>query len=156
MRWSGPHHARLIADGLNGCSRETSEKGIRSWAAWSRRLVPLRNLFDFSHPPRKQKALAIEVVKSPIISSLLIRSGILLTPALAEQGVRPVKTHALIGMRPTGSVESLESLEERIRSRAYDLFERRGRADGRDLEDWLQAEWEENEKSPIRMQVGRS
>jgi hypothetical protein len=67
-----------------------------------------------------------------------------------------VKTHALIGMRPTRSVESLESLEERIRSRAYDLFERRGRADGRDLEDWLQAEWEENEKSPIRMQVGRS
>ena len=30
--------------------------------------------------------------------------------------------------------------EELIRERAYQLYERRGRADGHDLEDWLEAE----------------
>jgi len=58
-----------------------------------------------------------------------------------------MKTHPLIGMRATTRVKSLASLEERIRGRAYDLYERRGRVDGHDLEDWLQAEWEENERT---------
>jgi len=31
-------------------------------------------------------------------------------------------------------------LEERIRLRAYELYEARGREDGRALDDWLQAE----------------
>ena len=31
---------------------------------------------------------------------------------------------------------------ERIAARAYELFQARGREDGRDLEDWLQAEAE--------------
>jgi len=33
-------------------------------------------------------------------------------------------------------------LEERVRSRAYELYERRGCIFGRDLEDWFQAEQE--------------
>jgi hypothetical protein len=33
-------------------------------------------------------------------------------------------------------------LEEQIRLRAYALYEARGREDGRDLDDWLQAEAE--------------
>jgi hypothetical protein len=40
------------------------------------------------------------------------------------------------------SEESAIDLEERIRCRAYELYERRGREDGRDTEDWLQAEAE--------------
>lgn len=32
--------------------------------------------------------------------------------------------------------------EELIRERAYHLYERRGREDGHDLEDWLEAEAE--------------
>ena len=32
--------------------------------------------------------------------------------------------------------------EEQVRSRAYELYEQRGRADGHDLQDWLQAESE--------------
>jgi len=32
------------------------------------------------------------------------------------------------------------ALEERIRLRAYELYEARGREDGHDLDDWLQAE----------------
>lgn len=32
--------------------------------------------------------------------------------------------------------------EELIRERAYELYERRGREDGHDLEDWLEAEAE--------------
>ena len=33
-------------------------------------------------------------------------------------------------------------IEQQIRQRAYELYEQRGRIDGRDLEDWLQAERE--------------
>lgn len=35
-----------------------------------------------------------------------------------------------------------ESSGEEIRRRAYELYEARGRGDGHDLEDWLQAEAE--------------
>ena len=33
-------------------------------------------------------------------------------------------------------------LQDQIRARAYQLYERRGRDDGYDMEDWLQAEAE--------------
>ena len=38
--------------------------------------------------------------------------------------------------------ETQLDVEERIRSRAYDLYQARGAADGNDVEDWLQAEQE--------------
>ncbi|HLM80535.1 MAG TPA: DUF2934 domain-containing protein [Gemmataceae bacterium] len=38
--------------------------------------------------------------------------------------------------------ESASAVQEQIRRRAYELYEERRRADGRDLEDWLQAESE--------------
>ena len=38
--------------------------------------------------------------------------------------------------------ESVEQLEEKIRKRAYELYELRAREDGRDLDDWLKAESE--------------
>ena len=37
---------------------------------------------------------------------------------------------------------SPSDLHERIRRRAYELYEERGREDGHDLADWLQAESE--------------
>ena len=40
------------------------------------------------------------------------------------------------------AVQSSEQLQERIRRRAYELYEARGREDGRDLDDWLKAESE--------------
>lgn len=39
-------------------------------------------------------------------------------------------------------LSSVGSTEELIRGRAYELYERRGREDGHDLEDWLEAEAE--------------
>jgi hypothetical protein len=36
--------------------------------------------------------------------------------------------------------------EERIRQRAFERFEKRGGEEGRDMEDWLAAEQEENEQ----------
>jgi len=36
--------------------------------------------------------------------------------------------------------------EEDIRARAYELFEARGREDGHDLEDWVRAEEEINDR----------
>jgi hypothetical protein len=38
--------------------------------------------------------------------------------------------------------ESTPELLERIRVRAYELFEQRGRHEGHEVEDWLQAEAE--------------
>jgi hypothetical protein len=38
--------------------------------------------------------------------------------------------------------ESTVDVDVRIRCRAYELYERRGREDGREIEDWLQAEAE--------------
>ena len=39
-----------------------------------------------------------------------------------------------------GSSATDESLEDQIRTRAYELYEARGREAGHDLEDWLEAE----------------
>ena len=33
-------------------------------------------------------------------------------------------------------------IEQQIKQRAYELYEQRGRTDGHDLDDWLQAEYE--------------
>ena len=37
--------------------------------------------------------------------------------------------------------------DEQIRKRAYELYEQRGRIDGQELDDWLQAELELNMKA---------
>jgi hypothetical protein len=48
---------------------------------------------------------------------------------------------------PTLAVmESPSDLHEQIRRRAYELFEQRGRIDGHEVSDWLQAESEVAQK----------
>ena len=48
--------------------------------------------------------------------------------------------------KPEGTVRqtarSSGDHQEQVRRRAYELYEQRGREDGRDLEDWLRAESE--------------
>ena len=56
-----------------------------------------------------------------------------------------MKTHALTGLAQIEE-ESLEALQKQIRVRAYQLYERRRREDGHDLDDWLEAEWEEQQR----------
>lgn len=46
--------------------------------------------------------------------------------------------------------ETFERLEERIRVRAYEIYERRGRTPGHAVEDWLQAEAELSGRQPLR------
>jgi len=41
-----------------------------------------------------------------------------------------------------GRTKVEDNLEEQIRTRAYELYEARGREEGHDLEDWLEAEAE--------------
>ncbi len=48
---------------------------------------------------------------------------------------------------PTELKPQTPELDERIRQRAYALYEQRGRLDGHDLDDWLQAEAELSRKS---------
>ena len=52
-----------------------------------------------------------------------------------------MKTHQLTGLKSLE--ESREALQKRIRIRAYQLYEKRRREDGHDLDDWVQAETEE-------------
>jgi len=52
---------------------------------------------------------------------------------MARSGKRP---------DPACTIPDPTQLEDKIRIRAYELFEARGREDGRDLDDWLQAEAE--------------
>jgi P-type Cu2+ transporter len=58
----------------------------------------------------------------------------------ARPTVTPRQTPALAVMK------SAPELEERIRRRAYELYEQRGREDGHELDDWLQAESEVTQK----------
>ncbi len=46
------------------------------------------------------------------------------------------------GTQQTTTVREPQNLEEQIRYRAYELYEERGREDGRELDDWLRAEEE--------------
>ena len=54
---------------------------------------------------------------------------------------KTTKTPTLITSAPTTNIE------ERIRCRAYELYEARGGEHGRDLEDWFRAEGEIKGKS---------
>jgi len=63
------------------------------------------------------------------------------------QAVRGGQLPPLLSLKEWKSLFSeldaeFSSLEERIRLRAYELYERRGRQDGHAVEDWLQAEAE--------------
>ena len=53
-------------------------------------------------------------------------------------------SHAGSGREKTGPAEEAarraEAQQDRIAQRAYELYEQRGRQEGRDLEDWLNAE----------------
>jgi hypothetical protein len=42
----------------------------------------------------------------------------------------------------TSALAEPKTLQDQIRRRAYELYEERGREDGRELEDWLRAEEE--------------
>lgn len=55
---------------------------------------------------------------------------------------------------PTRTVPDATQREEEIRQHAYELYESRGREDGHDFADWLQAEAEilGNKKRPIGTQ----
>ena len=55
-------------------------------------------------------------------------------------------THAQARIAPTviadATVVLSHDLRDQIRTRAYELYEQRGMAEGHELEDWLQAETE--------------
>jgi HSP20 family molecular chaperone IbpA len=54
----------------------------------------------------------------------------------------PIRKVAEAEILPRQLQEEMRSFAERIRTRAYELFLKRGGAEGRDLDDWLQAERE--------------
>src|SRR5438270_11517182 len=61
------------------------------------------------------------------------KSAAATAPAMSEVGThRPPQ--------PASDPDSFQRLNELIRMRAYELYEQRGRADGFEAQDWLQAE----------------
>ena len=56
--------------------------------------------------------------------------------------MKPTHTIPTPPRTPPQTTESTSDLQEQIRRRAYELYEQRGREDGGDLDDWLQAESE--------------
>jgi hypothetical protein len=54
----------------------------------------------------------------------------------------PTKPLTMVSSEPS-------NLEEKIRGRAYELYEQRGREDGHEAEDWLRAEEEVKGKQRI-------
>lgn len=60
-----------------------------------------------------------------------------------EIAVKPHEAAAPVKVVPAQALsERLDQAKEKIGRRAYEIFERRGRAHGRDMGDWLQAESE--------------
>jgi hypothetical protein len=56
----------------------------------------------------------------------------------------------------TRKIVQSSDIEERIRRRAYELYEQRGRVDGLALDDWLQAEREIlRAPKPMRVRAAR-
>jgi DUF2934 family protein len=61
--------------------------------------------------------------------------------------MKPARPTATRRQTPDRAVmKSAPELEEQIRRRAYELYEQRGREDGHELDDWLQAESEITQK----------
>jgi hypothetical protein len=57
--------------------------------------------------------------------------------------MKPNRTTATRRQTPALAVmKSAPELQEQIRHRAYELYEQRGRDEGHELDDWLQAESE--------------
>jgi len=56
--------------------------------------------------------------------------------------MKPARPTATPRQTPTQVTKSTPDLQEQIRRRAYELYEQRGREDGHELDDWLQAESE--------------
>lgn len=50
-------------------------------------------------------------------------------------------------------LEQTTNLREEIRRRAYELYEQRGRVDGHELDDWLQAEFEVTQRKASAVAV---
>lgn len=53
-----------------------------------------------------------------------------------------MKKHKATAPKSTEPAASSEKIEEKIRERAYELYQLRGNQDGHDLDDWLAAEAE--------------
>ena len=56
--------------------------------------------------------------------------------------MKPPHPAAIANQTPTKVTKSTPDLQEKIRRRAHELYEQRGRDHGHELDDWLQAESE--------------
>lgn len=128
----GPSQSRSNESSANSGPSESSPRSAFSQSSQSSSQTG-------AHPSADQSGVA--KAPSPIAKNIGSSPSVLNPGGSVQEG-----RHAQ-GMRPSG-----QELHERIRARAYELFEQRGRREGLDQEDWAQAEAEvlaefEREKS---------
>jgi len=68
-----------------------------------------------------------------------------------QDGVRPQTMEPPILIKTTGLSTEAKQMFDMIARRAYEIFEAKGKARGRELENWLQAEAELFERTPINV-----
>jgi hypothetical protein len=85
-------------------------------------------------------------IKGLALSVLHFFSGKVVFPILVPKEewnfVNRTSKTLTMPMKTSSATEYMSEVQEQIRRRAYELYEQRGREDGRELDDWLQAESE--------------
>ena len=61
-----------------------------------------------------------------------------------------MKKHKVAASKSTEPAAPPDKIEEKVRRRAYELYELRGNQDGHDVDDWLTAEAEITRAKPVR------
>ena len=102
------------------------------------RTIDVRSTPDPMPPTRQEGGLLspplhVTVVPDSGASAVNSQKDAPLDGSVQASGVRA---------HPASNTKDQESLQERIRLRAYALWEERGRIDGRELDDWTRAESE--------------
>ena len=88
------------------------------------------------HPPRNRSTLARSRDLHVIEQREIIGE---INNTFSEEVLMPIP---LTSNKPNTRRTLPTDLQEQIRSRAYEIYEQRNRTEGRDLDDWLQAEAE--------------
>jgi hypothetical protein len=83
-------------------------------------------------PRRRTHRLADEVVVESAMEQ----------PASVKAGATPTESACVRREPAVGAMEAAILNEDEVRQRAYEIFVRRGRTPGREVEDWLEAEQE--------------
>jgi hypothetical protein len=116
--------------------------GPRKAEKWEKGEI-IKQLLALSDAENSSSTKASPPAKSRLASTLATASDTLRKARLAEpssrRGYSPASSKPVNSLRPN---RPNTEIEEKIRQRAFELYEERGRVDGNPTDDWLQAKRE--------------